>query len=130
MRLEAKRRDGVRSKVWSARAAAWMELSKANPSSLHSGQREFPIAADRAPGTDMAVTRSRAVERARAPRIPVHGAAWRSHELVWTLAASLLVSIGLYLVHKAKSEELPEITSGLASKRLLNLNGLGTREEL
>src|SRR5438105_8280928 len=70
MRLEAKRRDGVRSKVWSARAATWTELSKANPSSLHSGQREFLIAADRAPDTDMAVTRSRAVERAHAPRVP------------------------------------------------------------
>jgi hypothetical protein len=39
--------DGVRSKVWKAKAAKWTELSKANASSLHSGSREFPIAADR-----------------------------------------------------------------------------------
>jgi len=38
--------------------------------------------------------------------------------------------VGLYRVHYAKTSNLPEIDHGLASKQLLNLNALGTREDL
>ena len=41
------------------------------------------------------------------------------------LAAALIVGAGLYLVYQAKSQALPEIEQGLASKQLLNLNALG-----
>ncbi len=46
------------------------------------------------------------------------------------MVASLLVAAGLFQVHRAKSQGLPEIEAGLSAKRLLNLNGLGGREEL
>ena len=78
----------------------------------------------------MAVTRSRSVERAEVRRVPGRHAGWRSRELVWTLAASLLVGTGLYLVYQAKSQPLPAIEQGLASKKLLNLNALAAREDL
>jgi hypothetical protein len=80
----------------------------------------------------MAVTRSRSVERAAARTLPGQRQrpAWRSRELVLTLAASLLVAAGLYQVHKAKTQGLAEIDAGLTAKRLLNLNALGGRVEL
>jgi cell division protein FtsW (lipid II flippase) len=78
----------------------------------------------------MAVTRSRSVERAETRRVPGRNAGWRGREFVWTLAAALMVGAGLYLVYQAKSQALPEIEQGLASKKLLNLNALTAREEL
>ena len=78
----------------------------------------------------MAITRSRAQDREEVQRAIAPRAAWRSRELALGLAASLLVGAGLYLVHRAKTSGLPEIEHGLASKRLLNLNALATREEL
>src|SRR6266702_364692 len=77
----------------------------------------------------MAVTRSRSAERA-VERVAMRRAGWRTRELVAMLASAALVAGGLYVVHKAKAVSLPEVEAGLASKRLLNLNGLGTREDL
>src|SRR5438270_3274618 len=78
----------------------------------------------------MAVTRSRAAERPAVRRGPSPRVVWRSDELLWLLAASALVLVGLFLVYKAKSAPLAEIEQQLAGKKLLNLNRLGSREEL
>src|ERR1017187_7234945 len=75
----------------------------------------------------MAVTRSTAADRPRTGR--AHKT-WRRDQLLGTLAAALLVAFGLHLVYQAKSNTLPEIDQGLASKQLLNLNGLAAREDL
>jgi hypothetical protein len=56
----------------------------------------------------MAVTRSKAVERAEIRRLPRQRTLWRSGELAWILGAGLLVSIGLYLVYQSKSAALAE----------------------
>src|SRR5690242_6717156 len=77
----------------------------------------------------MAITRSRAEERvelhrARGPR------EWRARELQLSLLAALVVGIGLYFVHYAKTGNFAEIEMGLAAKQLVNLNALQTREEL
>jgi cell division protein FtsW (lipid II flippase) len=78
----------------------------------------------------MAVTRSKAVERAEIRRLPSQRTGWRLHELAWMLAAGLAVVVGLSLVYRAKSADLTEIAQGLASKKLLNLNELTAREDL
>ena len=72
----------------------------------------------------MAVTRSRAAERTTVQRAALVRSRWRMRELVWTLAAGLLVAAGLFLVYRAKTRDFP------AASRLLNLNGLSTREDL
>jgi len=78
----------------------------------------------------MAVTRSRAAERARVERLPSPAPLWRIRELAWMLAAMLLVAAGLYLVYRAKTREFPDIEKGLASKLLVDLNQLGAREDV
>src|SRR5436305_5514759 len=78
----------------------------------------------------MAVTRSRAAERPAVRRAPRGRAAWRLRELTWMVAASVLVSGGLFLVYKAKSAALTDVDQQLAAKKLLNLNNLGAREDL
>src|SRR4051812_45597018 len=78
----------------------------------------------------MAVTKSRSSERAAVQRVALTRSVWRTHEMVALLVASALVGGGLYVVHKAKALPLPEVDAGLASKKLLNLNELGAREEL
>src|SRR5947208_7592177 len=78
----------------------------------------------------MAVTRSRAAERPAVRRGPRPRVVWRSYELLWLLAASTLVLVGLFLVYKAKSAPLAEVDQQLTGKKLLNLNRLGSREEL
>src|ERR1039458_344414 len=75
----------------------------------------------------MAVTRSTAANR---PRVGRAHHEWRTYELLGTLAAALVIAFGLHLVYQAKSAGLPEIDHGLASKQLLNLNGLTAREDL
>jgi len=75
----------------------------------------------------MAVTRSTAPERPQLKRVTV---AWRITELSGTLAAGVLVAIGLYLVYQTKSQALAAVDQGLAAKQLLNLNQLNTRENL
>ena len=70
----------------------------------------------------MAVTRSTVSSRSTAPGI--HAAfSWRTTELLWTLAASLLIAVGFYLVYQAKAPA-PSTTP------LLNLNTLNAREDL
>lgn len=45
-------------------------------------------------------------------------------------AGSLILLLGLVLVYMAKSRSFPEIESGLASRQILNLNTLSSREEV
>src|SRR5215471_3925364 len=78
----------------------------------------------------MAVTRSRAVERTQFTRAAVTQFAWRTDELLWTTVAAILVAFGLFLVYRAKSVPLDEVDSGLAQKKLINLNELAAREDL
>ena len=77
----------------------------------------------------MAVTRSRAVERAEAPRggqqaIIWQRFAWRRREAIGLLAAWLLLLLGFFLVYRAKTRSFAEIEAGIAGKQLLNLNDL------
>ena len=72
-------------------------------------------------GLSMAVTRSRSIERNAGGPASRGRAGWRFRELIWLLAAALLVAGHLYLVYQAKSRPLAEIEQGLASKKLLNL---------
>jgi hypothetical protein len=83
----------------------------------------------------MAVTRSRAAERAQ----PSHGGrraivwrsiVWRRREAIRMLAASLMLLLGFFLVYRAKTRSFAEIETGLAGKQLLNLNDLTAREDL
>lgn len=76
----------------------------------------------------MAVTRSTAADRPRMGR--AQKKTWRRTELLGTVAAALVVAFGLHLVYGAKSADLAQIDQGLASKQLLNLNGLTAREDL
>jgi cell division protein FtsW (lipid II flippase) len=78
----------------------------------------------------MAVTRSTRAERTDLRRVPGRRAPWRMQELVWTVAAALLVGAGLYLVHRARVQDFAQIEQGLAAKKLLNLNALSAREDL
>ncbi len=78
----------------------------------------------------MAVTKSRAADRAETRRVPGKSGGWRVAEMGWMLAAALLVGAGLYLVYQAKAPLVTQAAQGLASKTLLNLNDLGAREDL
>ncbi len=78
----------------------------------------------------MAVTKSRAADRAEVRRVPGRSGGWRVAELGWLLTAALLVGAGLYLVYQAKAPVLAQAGEGLTSKTLLNLNDLGAREDL
>src|SRR5947199_3517282 len=78
----------------------------------------------------MAVTRSRASERASLQRVARKHAGWRTRELLAMVVATALAGGGLYVVHRAKAAALPQVEAGLASKRLLNLNDLSAREDL
>jgi cell division protein FtsW (lipid II flippase) len=70
----------------------------------------------------MAVTRSTVASRSTTPGIrPAFS--WRITELLWTLAASLLIAAGFYLVYQAKAPA-PSTTP------LLNLNALNAREDV
>ena len=83
----------------------------------------------------MAVTRSRAAERAQ-PSGRGRGASlwkgvvWRRREAIWMLAGSLALLFAFYLVYRAKTRSFAEIENGLAGKQLLNLNDLAARENL
>ena len=78
----------------------------------------------------MAVTRSSAAERAPLQRSLRSAANWRTRELAWTVAASVLVATGLFLVYRAKTVEFSSLEQGLNAKKLLDLNNLSTREDL
>ncbi|HMC62447.1 MAG TPA: hypothetical protein VKJ01_24850, partial [Candidatus Solibacter sp.] len=76
------------------------------------------------------ITRSSAADRAVARRTSGPRGPWRLRELACTVAASLLVGVGLYQVHRAKSQGLGEIDQGIAAKQLLNLNKVDSQEQL
>ena len=78
----------------------------------------------------MAVTRSKAVERAEIRQTAGYGFSWRLRELGGLLAVTIAVLVGLMLVYRAKAPELGEAEVGLAAKKLVNLNELTAREEL
>ena len=63
-------------------------------------------------------------------RVAQRRAGWRTAELLWTVAASVAIGFGLYLVYQAKTKNFGEIDAGLTSKQLLNLNNLTAREDL
>src|SRR5438552_1011393 len=77
----------------------------------------------------MPVTRSTSQDRPQLHRA-VGARPWRTTDLGLSVVASLLVAAGLFQVHRVKAQPLPEIERSLAAKRILNLNQLGTREEL
>ncbi|MFB3825260.1 MAG: FtsW/RodA/SpoVE family cell cycle protein [Bryobacteraceae bacterium] len=74
------------------------------------------------------MTRSRAVERAAAPRYGTR--AWRSAEAVWMLAISAMLAAGLALVYRAKTNAFAQVEQGLQTGSIVNLNELGSREQL
>ena len=78
----------------------------------------------------MAITRSSTADRAAVRRTSGPRRLWRLGELACTVAAGLLVGVGLYQVHGAKSQGLAEIDQGLAGKQLLNLNTVDAQEQL
>jgi cell division protein FtsW (lipid II flippase) len=78
----------------------------------------------------MAITRSSTADRAEIRRVSGPRPPWRLRELACTVAAVLLVAVGLYQVHRAKSQGLGEIDHGLAGKQLLNLNTVDSQEQL
>ena len=72
----------------------------------------------------MAVTRSQTSERTGMRLSRGSRLAWRRSEFAWTLAAALLVAVGLHQVYEAKSQPLA------GAKAALNLNALSAREDL
>jgi cell division protein FtsI/penicillin-binding protein 2/cell division protein FtsW (lipid II flippase) len=70
----------------------------------------------------MPVTRSRALERQAAA--PARAFFWRTRELIWLAAASLIAGAGLYLVYQSRQPAVD------ATPAPLNLNALGAREDL
>ena len=78
----------------------------------------------------MAVTRSRAAERIETRYVRLGRPAWPAGEFLWLAAVSVVIAGGLYLVYQAKSQDFAEIETGLQSRQLLNLNDLGTRDDL
>jgi cell division protein FtsW (lipid II flippase) len=78
----------------------------------------------------MPVTRSTAASRPAIRRGFEPRPVWRFRELLWSVAAMLLVAAGLWLVWSAKTQDFAAVEQGLASKQILNLNALGAREDL
>ncbi len=73
----------------------------------------------------MAVTRSKAAQRADTRRALLAPAAWKRRQEAWLLLAScVLIGIGLFLVYGSKAEALKD------EGQLLNLNTLSAREDL
>ena len=78
----------------------------------------------------MAVTRSRAEERIAARNVRLGARAWPLSEFLWLAAVSILIGGGLYLVYQAKSQTFSQTDQALATKQLLNLNELASRDDL
>src|SRR6266849_1475547 len=76
------------------------------------------------------VCRRKPAERAQSAYPPSRTWAWPASEFLWLAAVSILVAGGLFLVFKAKTRAFGEIEQGLATRQLLNLNDLSTREDL
>jgi hypothetical protein len=51
----------------------------------------------------MAVTRSRAAERADESQRGLGAIVWRRREAIWMLAASLMLLLGFFLVYRAEA---------------------------
>src|SRR4051812_27319835 len=77
----------------------------------------------------VAVTRSRAAERAQEDR-PLLEVARQPDQVLWLIAASILIAAGLFLIYLAKSRDFKQIESAINSKQILDLNKLSAREEL
>jgi cell division protein FtsW (lipid II flippase) len=78
----------------------------------------------------MPVTRSTAAERPSIRTGARTRARWRVDELLWMVAAALLVAGGMWLVYRAKIQDFPAIEQGLQAKQILNLNDLAAQEDL
>ncbi len=78
----------------------------------------------------MPVTRSNAASRPSAGRGSQRRPAWRIRELLWMLAASLVVAAALWLAWRAKTTGFPAAEQALAAKQIVNLNALSAREDL
>lgn len=78
----------------------------------------------------MAITRSTSGQRVSVRTSTRANKGWRFRELLGLVAAGALLSFGLSLVFHAKLPNPGELTAGLASKQLLNLNDLSAREDL
>jgi cell division protein FtsW (lipid II flippase) len=78
----------------------------------------------------MPVTKSTAAERPQYRAASGPRPAWRFRELLWSVAAAVLISTGLWFVYGAKTREFAAIQKGLGSKQILNLNELSAREDL
>src|SRR5690242_14293303 len=79
----------------------------------------------------MAITKSSASDRivvrrgGRDPRV-----SWRLSEHSGIPVATLLLLIGFWTVYRSRGLILTEAEQGLAAKKLVNLNALGSRDEL
>jgi len=78
----------------------------------------------------MPVTRSSAASRPNAGRGPQRRSAWRIRELLWMLAAGLVVAAALWLAWRAKTAGFPVADQALAARQIVNLNALSAREDL
>ena len=76
------------------------------------------------------ITRSSTADRAGIRHTFGPRGAWRWREFAGTLAAGLLVGVGLYQVQAAKSQGLGGIDQQLAARQLLNLNTVDAQEQL
>src|ERR1017187_4390378 len=88
------------------------------------------LAEGQVPPTNMPVTRSSAASRPSAGRGPSRQPAWRIRELLWMLAAGLVVAAALWLAWRAKTAGFPAAEQALAAKQIVNLNALSEREDL
>ena len=78
----------------------------------------------------MAITRSTTADRATVRKTHARRGGWRGVEFLASVGAALLVGAGLYFVYQSKAVDLAAVDQGLASKQLLNLNEMRSREEL
>src|SRR5208283_1918803 len=79
---------------------------------------------------NMPVTRSSAASRPSAGRGPQRRPAWRIRELLWMLAAGIVVAAALWLAWRAKTAGFAAAEQALAAKQIVNLNELSAREDL
>ncbi len=78
----------------------------------------------------MPVTRSSAASRPNAGRGLQRQPVWRVRELLWMLAAGLVVAAALWFVWRARTAGFADAEQALAAKQIVNLNALSEREDL
>jgi cell division protein FtsW (lipid II flippase) len=78
----------------------------------------------------MPVTRSSAANRPTSGRGTDRAPTWRIRELLWMLAAGMVVAAALWLAWRAKTAGFAEAEQALAAKQIVNLNALSAREDL